>query len=474
MLAHLGYRRLHPVAWKLALFAGLFGLLWQLVSKSPRRKKGTGEEDAFTPTEETLQPRSPFPAVLVDSGVTLSLIATTGGFRSPFLPLLLFPVLESGTLFGTVSAIKMVVAVGLLTLVNFRGAATVANGILYTVTLGVLTLTGFLSGRRPSESDADGETSELSFLGRRNALRSLETTIQALETEREQAFADRKQVRETYSEVARLHREQKVQIARLEMGSQLLSIHLSAEASDASDRNALSAMLTILLDSFEARSGAIWMREAGGERLTPCVAEGNHFDTTKMPPIEKPLEMFPSDLRITLETQLIAQAPASAFGDKFGNKANPQAFVQGMVPYPAIVALVRTHDSEGILGAVGICDARGASRFNDSDYERLQEAASPLSQTFRAIEERNALRRRNAELTALYDLSRLFQTATSLEQVNLVAVHKAQSVPQRRGHRPLSVRPRGTKDGSANLSRNRCQSARFREVRSPNSIPMAK
>ena len=427
LLANLAYRKVHPVAWKLALFAGVFALLWELISHAPRRKKHTETEDAFTPSEDAHKSRSPFPALFVDLGATLTLLYATNGLQSPFLPLLLFPVLEANSLFGRGTALKTAGAIALFLPVCFLKGASVTTGTLYIISVSVLFVLAGMAGATPQESnDEEDDTPELFGGKRRRTFRLLEGTIQTLESERDRALAERTQIRDTYSEVARLHREQKTQIARLEATSQILGVHLSTEASDTSDKTALTAVLTILMDSFEARSGVIWMREAGGERLTPISAEGNGFTLSRMHSIEKPGEMFPSELRLTLENELISYAPPSALTS--GNTLALQGMTQGMVPYPTIVALVRTQDGEGILGAIGLCDGRGASRFNDSDFERLQEAALPLAQTFRAIEERNSLRRRNLELTTLYDLSRLFQTSTGLEQVNLAAVHKAHTL----------------------------------------------
>ncbi len=429
LLSHLAYRKIHPGAWKLALLAGLFAFLWGMLMQKPRRKKPTGKEDAFTPTSDTFQKRSPLPVLGADLLLTTALLAVTGGMRSPFVPLLVFPVIESGLLLGGTAGIKAAALLSLLNLGQLAHGSSVSGWVLYGVTAGVLFAGAVLVGlgSTPGQAEDDAELAAAGFGGKRRALRFLETTIQELEAERETALADRQQVRETYSEVARLHREQKNQIARLETTTQILGINLSTEAlTDAEEKPALTAILTILMDAFEARSGAVWMRETGGHRLTPCAAEGNGFSIGRMHSIENPVEMFPSDLRGALETQLIAQAPASAQGSSLAFAAHSPS--QTVVPYPAIVALVRSQSGEGIVGAVGLCDGRGASRFHDSDYERLQEAALPLAQTFRAIEERKAMRRRNQELTALYDLSRLFQTATSLEQVNRAAVHQAHTL----------------------------------------------
>ena len=188
------------------------------------------------------------------------------------------------------------------------------------------------------------------------------------------------------------------------------------------DADGCAALLNLTLETLEAGGGVLWKRTLGGDALEVVAAEGRVLPAAHFAPLEALAERASSEIRAACEKQLAAAAPVAppqlrlplTDGEEF--PAAPVRSVQ-----PILIAIVRAEprDEEPgvVLGAVGLCDPRGAARYNAQDVERLQSFAPALAKALQMLDARHADRRRLIEITALYDLSRLMESASDMEQV---------------------------------------------------------
>ena len=414
LLAKTAYGRTIPSLWQIALFVAAFAYGWHAFSNRPARAIDAEVGEDSSAEEEPKLPRSQTPVVAVQMIACFAILSTSGGIRSPFLAIVFYTVVDSALLtsrgIGLWSAISAIALLG-APLIRRGGIPSLS---LFAVTSAILLAVVWIAGRgganEHGELSAEEGASDKLF-GRRKAFRQMELSLQSMESEREQAISTAEQVRDTYRDVARVSRDQRAQLDRLQTELQLVNGFALSLANRATPAEALKSALSTLLDSVEARGGAVWRRNASNDLLTLAVCHGIG-DSSRFGMIENASQSFPSDVRHALEAQL---TPAAV---------RPAATA---APYPAIVALVRDPGDNSLLGAIGLCDARAATRFNDLDHERLQDISTHFAPIFLALDEQAEAERRITEVTALYDLSRLFQTATSLDQACRAAVYGAQS-----------------------------------------------
>ena len=180
----------------------------------------------------------------------------------------------------------------------------------------------------------------------------------------------------------------------------------------------------------------LWKRAAGGDSLEVVAAEGRVLPVEHFAPLEAVTERTAADIRAACERHLLAAAPAVPpqlrlpLSDDIENP--PDARVKPL--QPILIALLRAesrNDDPGeLLGAVGLCEPRGLSRYNAQDTERLQSLAPALVRALQTLESRRADRRSLNEITALYDLSRLMESASDIAQVyKSVVAQVAKIVP---------------------------------------------
>lgn len=440
------FRAEYPSAWCVAAFGALFALLWPLARRGQSQSSSaetSGKEESAAESEAfgeiVTAARDPFVSA-IDVGVDLvaitALVNLSGGFNSPFSPLYFLVVVEAYALLGAASALYAALAAAVLSLLHLRvGPVSRDAAVLYGMAMGSLLLTALLTGLRQGTALlAGGERRPLRF-GQRTTLmkpRTVETLEQQLEAQAEEL----RQMKAHYREVAHLHREQKTQIDRLRAAEQLFEA--SAVSSPTGDpMEAYARLLRTVMDRLDAGGAALWLQGRGDDRLSVQAMEGRVAPTLHQEAINSVADLPPADLRALCEAHLFAAAPMTAPAKAHQSRPaeEPEFAPSEMVggAKPVLAVLLRAATSEAgevgaILGAVGVCDPRGAARFSPTDAERLSALAGPLTAALRNVELRRDLQRRVRETALLYDLSRLVQTATDRNQLYNAIVTLAQQV----------------------------------------------
>jgi len=443
------FRVEYPSAWCAAAFGALFTLLWPLARRArpaPSSVESPGAEEAAAEPETPGEtgPEAPDPlASAIEVGVDLiaitALVNLTGGFNSPFSPLYFLVVVEADARLGSASALSTALAAAVLSLLHLRvGPVSREAAVLYGMAMGSLLLTALLVGlRQGAERFAGGERSPFRF-GQRATLmkpRTVETLEQQLEAQAEEL----RQMKARYREVAHLHREQKMQIDRLRAAEQLFEAS-AAVPTGGDAREAYGRLLHTVMDRLDAGGAALWLRERGSDRLSVQATEGRVAPTLRQEAISGVADLPPGDLRALCEAHLLAAAPVTASAivhrpPSADGDAEPEAAPTEMagVAKPVLAVLLReaaAGEVGAILGAVGVCDPRGAARFSPTDAERLSALAGPLAAALSNVEQRRDLQRRVRETSLLYDLSRLVQSATDRNQLyNAIVTLVLQVVP---------------------------------------------
>ena len=248
----------------------------------------------------------------------------------------------------------------------------------------------------------------------------IERTIETVEAELREKEAAFRQLQETYRGVARLHREQKTQIALLQIGQKLLA----DAATVLPNPDGCAALLESVMEFMEAGGGVVWLRVPNGDSLTAQAAEGRILPVSHFEPIDNVTALPYPELKALCEARLAAAAPAVPPQLRLPLLLEDiEESLSGAIKpgQPTLVVFLRA-EPQGtelgeIIGAVGLCDPRGASRFNAQDSERVHTLAPSLAQSLRILESRRAADRRLNEVALLYDLSRLIDSATDIEQV---------------------------------------------------------
>ena len=435
-LAWFVFRADYPSAYLAAAFGLLFTLLWPLAYRAPRPTQAAA---SCSPDIEPVEP-TPASAVnrlphLIDVGmdgiVLMLLLFASGGFGSPFAPLLLFPPLEAYLLLGVVPATRTALILLLLSVAHLRAKPVSAeSAALYGVTLGTLLATALLLRWKQTVSPDAVETD--GSVNRSPAARDLEQLLR-------EADRAHTQLKRSYQEITQLNRKQRAQIERLRAAEQLFEAGASTPTPDGEAAEAYAALLRIVTDALEAGGGALWLRCPDHDSLVIRAAEGRGAAGLRGESVPNVAAASPAHLRTLCEARLLAVQPfadaavASPWLPPGPESAEAEPRITNAVIHPVSVVLLREPTRDGavvgdILGAVGISEPRGAARFSAQDVDRLVTLAAPLAAALTNVELRRKSQRRLRELSLLYDLSRLAQNAADMEQVYKVIVSQVQQV----------------------------------------------
>ncbi len=428
-------------------------------------------DEPDTDDKESRLPR--WVAVGMDLLTITVLINVSGGFASPFAPLTFVAILEAFALLGGAAAIYAALGAALLNLAHFRLGVSAQSAVVYGLAAGALLasaiLVGLSQGAARRTTDEEDDIAREGRGGRDRGGRTRARLVETLEADLAASEQANQQLKSQYRDVAQRHREQKAQIDRLRLSEQFFEASVSAEIVEGDARWANARLTRLLMDALDAGGGVLWLRDGQSETLTVQAVEGRVAPGVRAAPITRALSLSASELRSRCEDLLLQNAPASAHSlppkvrsgsvalvegergaggtdapvafETDGNAplaataeigtARPAAPVGGgSLAQPVVAIALREAGAEtgaagALLGVVGLCDPRGAARFSPADLELLQNLTAALSAAFSAIAQRRAGQRRVREVGLLYDLSRLVQGATDLEQVYQVIVTQA-------------------------------------------------
>ena len=288
-----------------------------------------------------------------------------------------------------------------------------------TVAASSLAATVFLRGRRLRLKSAAGEDSAVVNVRNGDSL-LIERTLETVETELRETDAALRQLQDTYRNVARLHREQKTQIAALQTGQKALEIAATAE----SETDECAALLNLVMDALDAGGGVFWRRVPGSASLEVAAAEGRVLPVAHFGLLEDAANLSAPELRARCEDQLEDACPALPPQLRLplsAEEEEAQSAARMKPLQPILITLLRAESRSEelgeITGALGLCEPRGMARFNAQDTERIYALAPALAKALQMLETRRADRRRLSEITTLYDLSRLMESASDIEQI---------------------------------------------------------
>lgn len=516
LLTFLLLRASSPLAWQVATFGAAITLLWPFVRHQKTQPKmqqdaqegqehASGKSDEIDDTVPVAgDPLCHSIEIGLDLIVTTALIAVSGGFGSPFAPILFVVVLEALALLGQGAAIYTALAAALLTLVHFRSGLSPQSAILYGLATGTLFVSALLVGlvqraALPTASGA-GNRSSNGFSSRRN--KTSATLLKAMDNEEMQRQLEasekvQQQLRDKYREVTALHREQRAQLIRMRVAEQLFEASVGMRADDSDGKAAYRRLLRLVMETVEASGGVFWLRAQEGDVLAVQGVEGQVTDNIRLEKIVGIAALTPVEVRMLCEASLqrslpglprpprsrldrqspapllsplsaellpegwnealtgkrddgplsesamlsevmrsaefisaneiraddgerafIDISPVSGMGAGDRSTANGQ---EGLRPCIGVVLLrgeiTSAEPAGSILGAVGICGPRGQIKFASEVLDRLQSLSHPLSAAVSNIRQRVEARQRVQEVSQLYDLSRLTQSAMDKEQV---------------------------------------------------------
>lgn len=251
---------------------------------------------------------------------------------------------------------------------------------------------------------------------------------EALELQLAELRDNHKQLKQTYATVASLHREQKAQLDSVRGSNQILTAALSPREKDTPAR-----LLRAVMDSMEAGGGVLWLLDTGQGCLRPQVLEGRISNKIESYAVPLGEDYAPDDIRLNCDRHLRAAAPTQTaiIFDENEDEDTPNTKMAANNSVVTLLLREPTKDgaNEGnVFAAIGLCDARRAIGFTATDLERLQSLASALSTALHSIEERVHLERRLREVTMLYDLHRLMQSAGGKEQICKAVVSQIHSL----------------------------------------------
>ncbi len=478
LVALLLYRTEFPLGWQAAAFGTLFSIIWSSVRKStlnaPALKPApiyTSLSDHLTVEQDT-KDRITLRKVDVgmDVAVVTLLVHYTGGFSSPFAPLLFFTVYESYALLGAANASYTALIAAIASLLHLRLGQISRNAfVLYGFATSTLILTAVLISwnqmfKRHSERSSYEDSDLGEQLKRSQTATGLIRSQQVLEQQLEELEGAHLQLRSTYKEVASLHRDQKSQIDKLRASEQLLETAANATIDHGHAEGAYSQLLTGVINLMDAGGGAIWMYSESSDTLQVRSAHGRGADQLRSEIVPHVSKLSASELKSFCESQLLGQRsptlteevetlpdPFSAvinsalFDTEFENtdsavdelnsedaceeweyensEKKPHVISgEKLTIQPVSVVILRESRTDGsefgaLVGVVGICEPRGAIHFNAADKERFQSMSAPLVASLNSIEQRRNLQRRMRETSLLYEMSRLVQSATDIDEV---------------------------------------------------------
>lgn len=468
LVAWLFFHQAYPLAWQAAAFGAIFSWLWPPFRRSQAgAKRGAapaGAADAAAPEEGPSADRF---GLAIDAGVDLvvitALVNVTGGFNSVFSPLYFVAVIEAFALLGPASAVYAALAAALLSLAHLRVPSPPRDSlILYGIAIGSLIVSAAMVGLRQSAGQAASAEAVPGVRipwPRRNATLLKQRTIESLEQQIEEQEVAFRQLKATYREVAFLNRDQKVLIERLRSSEHLYSIS-AALGQSVDSAAAFTQLLRCLMDSLEAGAGILWIRDRHDDSLTVVAAIGRIAASAKTERIRAVADLTASEIRVLCEDTLLPPAAAVPSAapltytkasevfdptrtepvetvapeeDAPPVETNEEARQNPTTVKPVLVMLLREPTAEAndlgrVIGAVGVCEPRGAARFNQTDVERFNILAFPAAETIGNIERQRGLQKRIHEISLLYNLSQLVQSATDMNQIYKAVVEHVKEI----------------------------------------------
>ena len=468
LLAFCCFRFTWPLAWQTAAFGAIFTLLWPLVGKE-KKKRRKGEEETEEEKSEDNQPaicnRQSVIEIGLDLLVTTLLIGVSGGFGSPFAPLVFGVVLEAFILLGRAAALQMACFTALLNLAHFRSGVTPTAAILYGSALGMLCaamLTAKMAQLREAETN----------LPVRSVGLMRPPDADDMQAQLDAAQKAHEEIKDKYRAVVTLNRDQKAQMARMRAVEQLCEMAGEPLMEDAEGRTALGRVLQLVMKLTGADGGVLWLRERGGNVLTVQAAEGRMAASLAADVVPRVNALTPDAIRSHCETALLNATPAalptrsrldtllgaentedaaetadtlssyaivaqqlsytpdaSGLSGKIPREADefdllqpepsarPASIRHGSTPAnPGLagVTLLRALPTSAepmgqIIGAIGVCDPRGRQRFLSSELEKVSSLCRALTAAVSSICERADAQKRVREITLLQELQRMAQ-----------------------------------------------------------------
>ncbi len=491
-VAILIYRSEFPMGWQAAAFGVIFAAIWSRAKdasskfpfilsskkKIPASRSMVNEfEDLEAKTRERITLRK------IDVGMDVAAVTMfihyTGGFSSPFAPLLFFCVFEGYALLGTANASYTALIAALLSLIHLNtGLITRNAAVLYGFATATLILSAVFIGwnqmlTRYTENtpNHDGDLGE--ELKRTRTATGLLRSKQVLEQQLEDLEGSHRQLRSTYKEVALLHRKQKSQIDNLRAAGHLLETAVSAPVEHSQAAGAFSALLHEVVDLMDAGGGAIWLYSESSDTMQVRAALGKGSELLRTEIIHQVSKLSLNELKTICERQLVSNTNTGAaqemelLPEPFSAVINAAILdsslevavldsslestveieeeeeadaeestehnieldyesslnsIDKLTINPTSLVVLRETRTEGnefgaLVGIVGISEPRGAIHYNASDNERLQNIAAPLVVALNNIEQRRNIHRKLRETSLLYEMSQLMQSATDIKQV---------------------------------------------------------
>jgi diguanylate cyclase (GGDEF)-like protein len=456
LLAYYPLRSAYPNAWVAAAFGLFFALLWPLARRS--RSAPADSEAASESSGDTGERLGRGIEVLVDLAATAWLVAGSGGLRSPFVWLYALAVVGASVQLSARATFLTAFGALLLHLmhVRFHAPLPVALSLYAAPALTLLACAGLLARRQHAPQAMENLPAEAApgrtlFRRKRKETLLAERTAELLEKQLEEEYTAHRQLKETYREVARLHREQKARIEILEAAETLFQASARAAVSSGNAYTAYGRLLRIVMDTLEAGGGALWM--AQGDMLLLRATEGRLAANLSQDPITGLSALPSSEIRAQCEARYAAlmpvaarlprtqddaastleEAPEQIIGKRVGRvllENEEEVPTTPFQPRAHLVALFYApqddpNETPRLMGALSVCEPRGASRFNQTDQERLHALAAPFARALAHAEERRLQEQKLQETQLRYDLARLTQTATRIETIYQAVAERA-------------------------------------------------
>ncbi len=322
LLAFWFLRSAWPLAWQVAAFGALFTLLWPFVGgRKEEKKKRRKEEETEDNAERGIMSDeleshssliihhsslSSFSTLQIglDLLVATVLVAVSGGFGSPFAPLVFGVVLEAFALLGRSAAVYTGLLAGLVNLAHFRVGVTPTSAILYGLALGTLGAAGMAVRLAQRREGLDSERPSGAALIRPPDVEELQAQLAA-------AYRAQEQMKDNYRAITNLHHDQKAQAARTRMVEQLAEISAGMAGEDTSGSAAFNRILALVMELTGASGGVLWLRGRDGSSLTVGAAQGPVAIALNRDPLPCLDALTPDAVRAHCETALLHALPAA-------------------------------------------------------------------------------------------------------------------------------------------------------------------
>lgn len=318
--------------------------------------------------------------VAVDLMAATAVVATTGGFTSPLLPLTWFVTACALALLGHRGGLVVAASAVVLSAVHFRTTADLADVVVYGCASGALLLAAAALGLAESARERS------SSLLRRRTLEDVEAQVEHLDE-------CNRQMRATVRELNAVVRDQRARADDAAAAHRII-----AATVDGTDPGALHASaLQVLAEAVNAGVAALWLREPGSDRLVLRAAVGSVDPCLPHAQVDAGPDTQPHSVRKECEALLAAASAAAG--------PSLPAIPGGRA---TLGALLRDRDQVTGVVAVG---AHRSGAFTEDHASRLSALAPAAALACRGIEDRVRLSRAIREVSLLHEVARLADTA---------------------------------------------------------------